>query len=443
MMKIRDSILLAIFIISISAASCSPQSMKSDKDQTAETGSKKYSSKDLLTSYKANAVTETAGRLPSPIEKETDGLRYILEPYFNKDNDLFIGYENKKFLESNLLENQYPYLPVSAENLERILQIIFSFNDSDKQVLKTYINEFSKVDKIERQYAVYIIMKLLPSKYPVYVDGSSCNLQKSEVISDLDDIDGNCQELVRQAFCLGFTDFSVEKNLHFRPFDSLNNAETISMLYRILSNLGLPASNQSEEPGGRQMPADNENLSENAPFAFSIESILLEYNEYKAALEKSNKSSGKKRLDMLKSAEEIIGIHLNKYHTIDTPLDIVQWEKILSQVFGLEPTDFALSLDKETDGALSYDIAAISIMTSSRELLGYDPRDATDKELEEARESIPQFDTARDTDKFAQMFSSGLLDGLYCIPGFTPQRPVSEIEALLIVKRIIEDFKLK
>lgn len=191
------------------------------------------------------------------------------------------------------------------------------------------------------------------------------------------------------------------------------------------------------------MPADNENLSENAPFAFSIESILLEYNEYKAALEKSNKSSGKKRLDMLKSAEEIIGIHLNKYHTIDTPLDIVQWEKILSQVFGLEPTDFALSLDKETDGALSYDIAAISIMTSSRELLGYDPRDATDKELEEARESIPQFDTARDTDKFAQMFSSGLLDGLYCIPGFTPQRPVSEIEALLIVKRIIEDFKLK
>lgn len=441
MMKIRDSILLSVFIISISAASCSPQSMKSDKNYTAEIENKNFSTEDLLTSYKANTATETAGKLPSLIEKETDGLRYILQPYLNKDNDLFIGYEDKKFLESNLLDNQYPNLSVPAENLERILQIIFSFNDSDKQVLKMYINQFASVNKIERQYAVYIIMKLLPSKYPVSFDGSSGNLRKSEVISDLDDIDGNCQDLVRQAFCLGFTDFSVEKNLLFRPFDSLNNAETISMLYRILSNLGLPVSNQSEVPDGRQKP--DENLSENTPIVFSIESILLEYNEYKAALEKSNKSSSKKRLEMLKSAEEIIGKHFSEHHTIDTSLGIIQWEKILSQVFGLESKDIALSLDKETNGALSYDIAAISIMMSSGELIGYDPRDATDKELEEARAAIPQFDTARDTDKFAQMFSSGLLDGLYCIPGFTPQRPVSEIEALLLVKRITEDFKLK
>ena len=170
---------------------------------------------------------------------------------------------------------------------------------------------------------------------------------------------------------------------------------------------------------------------------------MLEYNEFKADLQNSIISSSKKRLELLKLAEGIIGTDLYEYHAVDKPISIEQWAKLMNQVFGLESNEIDPYLSMGTDGILVYDIAAISIMKASNKLIGYDPRDATEKELEEARAAIPQFDTARDVSKFAQMFSSGLLEGLYNIPGFTPQRPVSEIEALLLVKRITEMYKIK
>lgn len=443
-MKIRGSILLTVIIISISIISCSPKFMKSNESYSAESEKTLISSEELLTSYKKSIESEITAELPSPLEKETEGLRYILEPYFNNGSDMFIGDENKEFLESNLLNIQNPYLPITAENWERVVQIIFSFGESDQQALEMYISEFAKDNEIKRQYAVSSLMKLISLKYRLALGGDTENFQKSEVISDLDDIDDGHEVLIRQAYCLGFTDYSVEKNRNFRPFDSLNSAEAVSMLYRILSNLGFPVSEQDEKPDNEEIPSDDgENLSETAFNAFSIESILLEYNEYKADLENSKKSTAKKRLEMLQSAEKIIGINFDGYHAVDKPLMVDQWAKILNQVFGLESQEIDPYLSCEADGALAYDIAAISIMMSSNKLVGYSPRDANEKEIEAARAAIPQFDTARDISKFAQMFSSGLLEGLYNIPGFTPQRPVSEIEALLLVKRIIENLKIK
>ena len=75
----------------------------------------------------------------------------------------------------------------------------------------------------------YYLNEAAAFKIPASLDEADNNLQKSEVISDLNDIDGEYQDLVRQAFCLGFTDFSVDKNRLFRPFDLLNSAEAVSM----------------------------------------------------------------------------------------------------------------------------------------------------------------------------------------------------------------------
>lgn len=442
-MKIRGGILLIILIVSVSIISCTPKFMKPDRDQSTGIEINQYSSEELLTAYKKNIEAEAA-ELPSPLEKETEGLRYILEPYLKVGSALFIGEDKKEYLEINLLSNESPYLPVTAENWEKVVQIIFSFHEDERQSLKMYIRDFSKDDQIERQYAVSGLMKLLSLKYPLSLGGDEASLQKSEVISDLTDIDDSHQELVRQAYCLGFTDFTVDKNKLFRPFDSLNNAEAVSMLYRILSNLGLPGSVQAAEPDGAQLPAnDDENLPEIISNAFSVEVILLEYNEYKADLQNSSKSSLKKRLEMLLKAEDIIGIDFSEYYEVDQPLMLEQWAKILDQVFALDPGDIDPYLSFENGGTVSYDIVAISVMSSYKKLVGAEPGDVDEKELEEARAAIPQFDTSKDTGKFAKMFSSGLLEGLYNIPGFTPQRPVSQFEALLLVKRITEQYKMK
>lgn len=442
-MKIATRALFSVLIFSVFVTSCSPKFVKATKISDNLGSDDMFSaSKELLSSYKENVIVEAVPELPSQLQNETDGLRYILESYLNSTNSLFIGEENKEFLESNLLNNSSPFLPVAAENWEKIVQIIFSFEDSNKQSLKMYILDFVTDDKIERQYAVSGLMKLLSLRYPLSIDGSVTNLQKSEAISDLNDVDEQHQYLIRQAFCLGFTDFSVDKDRLFRPFDPLNNAEAISMLYRVLSNLGLPIMEQAEDTDNEQISAE-ENLQENTLNTSSIESILLEYDNYKTSLKKSNKTSNKKRLEMLQLSEDIIGISYDEFHTVDRPLTIEKWAKILNQVFGLDTEEIDPYLRFETDGTLPYDIAAISIFKVSEKLVGYGPRDATEKELQDARVAIPQFDTARDTSKFAQMFSSGLLKGLYDIPGFTPQRPVNKTEALLLVKRMTEGFTVK
>lgn len=443
-MKKSIRTLIYVLIFSVSAASCSPKFMRSDGANNNVGIENIYSSsEELLSAYKDNIEVGSVLEITSPLKNETDGLRYILNPYLDFDSTQFIGEENKEILESILLNNQSPYLSIAAEDWERIVQIIFSFDDNGKQALETYINDFAKENRIERQHAVSILMKLLPLRYPIIIDGPVQNLQKSEVISDLNEVDDRYQDLIRQAFCLGFTDFSVDKNRLFRPFDYLSSAEAVSMLYRILSNLGMPVSEQAREPGNEQLPAEDKNLPESTSNAFSIESIFLEYNDYKTTLEKFNKSSDKKRLEMLNLAEDIIGLTYDDFYAVDKPLTIEKWAKILNQVFGLESEEIDPYLCFETDGTLPYDIASISIFKISDKLVGYAPRDATDKELEAAKTAIPQFDTARDINKFAQMFSSGLLEGLYNIPGFTPQRPVNETEALLLVKRIVEGFTFK
>jgi len=444
-MKTRGRLLFFLIIILIATTSCSPKFMNPDTGLSTGNEYPYTSSEDLLRSYKVNVETESFAELTSPLEKEAAGLKYILQSYLDIDSEHFIGEDNKEFLESDIIGNQSLFLPITAENWEKAVRIIFSFDDSNDQDLKMYIRDFAKDNKIERQYAVSGLMKLLSLRYSISLGGDAASVQKSEIISDLVDIDDTHQYLVRQAYCMGITDFSVDKDKLFRPFDYLSYGEAVSMLYRVLTNLGLPGSEQANGIIKTQVPVTEPSLPEDssASGSYSVEVILLEYNEYKADLQNSSWAPGKKRLEMLQLAESIIGINLDGLHPIDRPLGIDSWAKILDKVFGLEYEDIDPYLSSSTDGMLPYDIAAISIMKASDKLLGYGPSDAAEHEVEEARAAIPQFDTARDTSKFAQMFSSGLLDGLYTIPGFTPQRPVTEIEALLLVKRIIEGISTR
>jgi hypothetical protein len=82
-MKIRSRVLLTVLIISIITISCSPKSTEPNEDYSTGIETIHYSSEDLLTSYKDSIEAETVTELPSPLEKETEGLRYVLEPYLD------------------------------------------------------------------------------------------------------------------------------------------------------------------------------------------------------------------------------------------------------------------------------------------------------------------------------------------------------------------------
>ena len=73
---------------------------------------------------------------------------------------------------------------------------------------------------------------------------------------------------------------------------------------------------------------------------------------------------------------------------------------------------------------------------------GDKPRDATAQEIDLARQAIHQFDTSEDISKFVQLFSSGMLEGIFELPGFTPKRPVNNSEAMLLIMRIVKGLSI-
>ena len=212
------------------------------------------------------------------------------------------------------------------------------------------------------------------------------------------------------------------------------------MFYRIIDNLGPPILPKAEalvvEPAvSLSMAAPNIGLP--------VEEIQKEYHTYRASLLKTNSTVSKKRLDLLRQAETIMDSGDNdEDQSYNVPITLGQWCNILYKVFDLEAEEIAPYLAYETGKTLPYDVAAISIFDHSL-YVSVNTEQPSAEVLDEARMAIPQFDTARDTNKFAQIFSSGLLEGLYQIPGFTPQRPVSKSEALLLIKRMVEKMKLK
>lgn len=388
---------------------------------------------------------EPAPKASSRLKNEISGLNFILASYLDSNHSLFVGEENKNYLQNFLFNSEETQEALPVSDWEKVVRILFSFGEEDDSNIKTYISDFDSEGKIERQHAVSGLMKLLSIRYPLSLGKNYESVKKSEIITDFDEISDKYQILVRQAYCLGFIDFTVDAERLFRPSDPLNQGEAISMLYRILTNFGLPVL----EPAGStfskaapKMQSYSAPVSAQSIEALSIETIKQEYMTYLNSLNELTSSNGKKRSNLLVQAESIMEINFDN-ESINAPLSLEQWKQIFQELFGFELEQIDSYLSYETGGTLPYDIAAISIFELFDQNNGSKIRDAVTEDLEKARMAIPQFDTARDANKFAQMFSSGLLDGLYQIPGFTPKRPVNKAEAILLVKRIVEDMAIK
>jgi hypothetical protein len=382
----------------------------------------------------------------SPLENEISGLKHILTPRFDPNSPNYIGDENKDYLQKILLEPENTQEPIPVSDWERIIRILFSLSDGEEPDIDSGNADQLNKGTIERQYAISSLMKLLSESRPYLIKDYSESVKKSELIMDINEIKEENQIFIRQAYCLGLTDYTVDSDKLFRPEESLNSGEAISILFRTLANLKLADPATSEEPTVETVPAvlfsSGQTSSPEASEGSSVENLVQEYKKYLEDLKKLKNSDAEKKLNLLNRAENIVNIDPIG-EIINETLSLDQWRQILHEVFGIGYERIDPYQAFETNGTLPYDIAAITIFKLSEQFGGYETRDAAEEELEKAREAIPQFDTARDISKFAQMFSSGLLDGLYQIPGFTPQRPVNRSEALLIIKRMIEDTKFK
>lgn len=378
------------------------------------------------------------------IKSEMDKLTIKLAPYMDSESPFYVGEEHKEYLLSYLLKPEGFMEPIEAAHWEKIVRLLFLFDKEKDKSIKMYISDFVYDKKLERQHAVSGLMKLLSMRYPLTLGGDFESLKKSNEISDIETLEDKHETLARQAYCLGLTDITVENSKAFRANSFLTRGEAASMLHRILLKLGLPAvtAEEIETP----VIENFEKLPEadvliNPEHALTIEDIRFEYESYIKSLREPKSSKKEKKLESLIKAQAILEIDFSDENLLIESITIAQWKQILLEVFSLQAEQIEPYIYHETDGSVPFDAAAIGIFKLSWLSGGFDARDATEKELESARLAVPQFDTARDISKFAQMYSSGLLNGLYQMPGFTPQRPVSKAEAILIVKRIIENMK--
>ncbi|NLX63316.1 MAG: hypothetical protein GX022_00835 [Clostridiaceae bacterium] len=443
MMKVngiyRTSLILLLGIISVLfIVSCGTETTILNTRSGNEADN--ISSKDqLLSAYKNNSSIVMIEEYTSPLKKELEGLRYVLSPYLSDENDLFIGYDNREYIENYFLNPDTSNLSMSAADWERTIRILFAFDDKDFSFVKTNITDYIFEDKITREYALAGLMNLLAIRYSVSLEPDDEDTKKSFVITDLDRIGEENKALVSKAFRLGFTDYSVDKSRSFRPDDFLNRGEAISMFYRIFTNLGLPISKQDEPDADANIQEDKDTLNQTHK-AYSIEDILSEYGDYRESLKKSKKKADKTKLEMLNRAERILNIDYDSDNS-NVNMDINTWIYILTEVFETDSQQIKSSVIYGKDKTLTYDIVAISIF-DFQNLTGNNTGNVSEEELTAAREAIPQFETAKDIDSFARMYSSGMLEGICKIPGFTPKRPVNYSEALLLIMRIVKGLSI-
>jgi len=434
-------ILMSAIIPVLFTIACSSKTMIPGRALFSEDTVKDIGSKDqLLSSYKNNSSNVSAEEYSSPLKKELDGLKYILIPYLSVDNDLFIGNDDKEFIENYLLNYDTSSLSMSAADWERAVRILLAFKDKDSSFVKTYITDYITEDKIMREHAMAGLMHLLALRYPVSLEPDDEDIKKSVVITDLDRVGEENKALISKAFRLGFTDFSVDKSRAFRPNAFLTRGEAISMFYRIFTNLGLPVSKQVDPDAEVNITEDKSTLNQTHG-AYSVEDILSEYFDYRESLEKSKEKDDKTKLEMLNRAENILDIDYESQFS-KADMDINTWVYILTEVFETDCQQIKSSVIYGKDNTLTYDIAAISIFDFTNLTDDNKTVDVSEEELIAARQAIPQFDTAEDIYSFALMYSSGMLEGICKIPGFTPKRPVNYSEALLLIMRIVKGLSV-
>jgi len=364
----------------------------------------------------------------SPLYNEINMLGKLLEPYFDPSNQHFVGESNKKFLENSLLYATNIDEPIPVEDLEKLVHLLFGFNEEDMKLISKYLSEFAENGIIERQYALCGLIKLLSTKYPLKLQEIGEKIELSNIISDIEQADEENRLSILEAHFIGFTDYTMQVSNSFRPTDPLSKGETISSFYRILANFGPPVPDTPQNPG-------NGKSSQFADEAYYIENIIEEYTSWEKTLNNSKKPKDQKKLEKFQKAKFILN---SEDIGITGQVSLDNWAKILNETFEVAPENIEELISNEQGNILTFEVFSISVYKFP-ELYGYlKQQNITEKELNEAASRIAQFETARDTDIFTRLYVSGLIDGLYQIPGFTPQRPVNKTEALLMIKRIIE-----
>lgn len=382
---------------------------------------------DLHSSY-IEIFSEKFEPEASSLYEEINMLGKLLTPYFDPENPHFVGESNKKFLENSLLYALNVNEPIIVEDLEKLVHLLFGFNEKDMKLIDKYLSDFAEDGIIERQYAFSGLMKLLSTKYPLQMQEIHEEIELSNVISDIEQADEANRLSILEAHCLGFTDYTMENENLFRPTDPLSKGEAISTIYHILVSFGPPVLDEAQTQ-------ENEVSPQTADEAYCVENIIEEYTSWERRLNSSKQSRDQKKLDKFLKAKYI----LNTENISPTGhVSLSNWAEILNETFEMDPESIEELLSDEQSNILTYEIFSISVYNLPELNRNLKLQNITDKELNEASNKIAQFETARDTDIFARLYVSGLIDGLYQIPGFTPQRPVNKTEALLMIKRLIE-----
>ena len=434
----RSGTLRAIVIMGfiLSAAFLVSCHNKSDNQVfSAETDSGKYIEIDESSNTKSHSANLISSPItlasdgftpePSPINNETNVLGELLIPYLDPDNSYYVGDAEADFIRTILLSPDNAHGPVAWDEWTKLIQLLFKPEKKHDNIFKKY-TPTNTDGYIERQFAISILMELLSERYTPEKEQTASDA--SNVIIDLDSVGQNEKSLILKAYYSGFTDYTLDENNFFRPKDYLSRSEAISTLCRILTNYGYPALETSA--------VSNEPFAgENPQAAYSVESIFNECYLWVNEMNKSNNKKSAKKLETYKKAEEII---FADNSSSQGPLTLKSWLQILDQAMGVDTAKINSTLDCGKEGILTYDMAAVSIFSFKELYGGFGEISVTNKEFNNVHDSVSQFDTSQDTDKFAKLFVSGLIDGLYQVPGFTPQRPVNKAEALLLIKRIIE-----
>lgn len=364
----------------------------------------------------------------SPLYNEINALGELLIPYLDPENSYYVGIENADFIKDSLLYPDNVNDPIVLDDWAKLIQLLFKLENSHDYIINQYSSTMTTEKNIERQYAISVLMELLSQRYPLSLEKEQAEVDTSNIISDIDSVNQKERNLILKAHYLGFTDYTLDENNLFRPEDSLSKSEAISILCRILNNFGYPVLKTSSD--------SNEHFSdEQSQEAYSFENIFNECNLWVNNLNNSKSNKSIQKLEIYKKAEEII--YAQNSATLHDHIPLDNWLKLLQLSMGVDISKINSSAF-EKGSILTFDIAAISIFSCQELYSRLENITVTDKVINKVHDSISQIDTSSDTEKFAKMFASGLIDGLYQVPGFTPQRPVNKAEALLLVKRIIE-----
>jgi hypothetical protein len=308
--------------------------------------------------------------------------------------------------------------PIQIYHWATLLKMILELPEKQTdQLLDMYVYPFSQGNEVLREDAVGGLVKLLTLKH---ISGSSTaeDMKGSEALKDLDQISEKQKELVRIAYTKGILDGTTTD--HFRPKDSLTNAEAVSILYRV--NIILKP--------GLTWPQNHWSVYQVEPYLQRVKPSgeLLDVITHLLGGNSSNTEPQ---------------AHLNQ------PINIKDWNNLLRITLKLENSkyeknfweDYTYGLSES--GHITRDKAVAGIMklliVADLKTAQHVSRDASEEEKAAAASAFIDFDQVWDQSKFSLAYREGLIAGSEG-KRFYPDRPLTNGEAMVFIARIAKKY---